>query len=300
MNLFGGKLTGGIFAVIGAIIGIIMVGIMAAPFGTLVSYFDPAAEDTSDGSRFSRLFLGISGDTNPGQHEINTDTSIAGGSGWKLEEGTGGAVRFVIAAADSTEVGFTDTQDLALLNFYNEQGNAVTVTGTLAAGAGTGALGSNWEWMDPPKAFSYFNFLNSILVSLLALVAAIGLIMKTKNSYDAFERGGVRDLSPIVLREVTTLVLAVVAIYLAPTMLNVVGDTAQLYTSGQHDFSFVSTILKIVFAVIPTMIIVGLMTLVSGAQVQNLAVSQVSRVGRVVPRRRRRPTGFGPAQSQGV
>ena len=291
MNLFGGKLTGGIFAVIGAIIGIIMVGIMAAPFGTLVSYFDPAAEDISDGSRFSRLFLGISGDTNPGQHEINTDTSIAGGSGWKLEEGTGGAVRFVIAAADSTEVGFADTQDLALLNFYNEQGNAVTVTG---------ALGSNWEWMDPPKAFSYFNFLNSILVSLLALVAAIGLIMKTKNSYDAFERGGVRDLSPIVLREVTTLVLAVVAIYLAPTMLNVVGDTAQLYTSGQHDFSFVSTILKIVFAVIPTMIIVGLMTLVSGSQVQNLAVSQVSRVSRVVPRRRRRPTGFGPAQSQGV
>ena len=43
-DMFGGKLTGGIFAVIGAIIGFIMVGILAGPFGSLVSYFSPAGD----------------------------------------------------------------------------------------------------------------------------------------------------------------------------------------------------------------------------------------------------------------
>ena len=293
MNLFGGKLTSGIFAVIGAIIGIIMVGIMAAPFGTLVAYFDPAAEHTTSGSRFSRVYVGVSGNASPEAHEINTGTNVAGGSGWKLEEGAGGAVKFTITAADSAEVGFSATEDLSARTFYNEQGDPVTATGTLAASAGAGVLGDHWEWKNPPEAFSTLNFLNSILVALLALVAAIGLIMKTKNSYDAFQQGGVRDLSPVVLREVTTLVLAVVGVYLAPTMLNILGDTAHVYTSGQFNFAFVSTILKIIFAVVPTMIIVGMMGLVSGAQVQNMAASQVRHVRRVMPGRRRRPAYAG-------
>ena len=36
-SVFGGKPTGGIFAIIGAIIAVIVVGLMAAPFGTLVA-----------------------------------------------------------------------------------------------------------------------------------------------------------------------------------------------------------------------------------------------------------------------
>ncbi len=261
-NMFGGKLTVGIFAIIGGIIAMIMVGIMAGPFGSLVAYFTPAAEDTSDGSRFSRVYVGVSGDEDPSSHEINTDTNVAGGSGWKLVEGTSNAAKFTIIAADSTEVGFTATEDLSGKSFYNEQGESVSVTGTLATSAGSGTLASTYKWKGPPPAFSQLNFLNRILVTLLALVAAIGLIMKTKNAYDAFQQGGGSDLAPVVLREVTTLVLAVVGVMLAPTMLNILADTAHVYTSGQYDFSFVGTILRIVFAVVPTMVIVGIMGLV--------------------------------------
>ena len=274
MNMFGGKLTGGIFAVIGAIIGIIMVGIMAAPFGSLVAYFTPAAEDP-DGARFSRVYAGVSGDADPSAHEINVDSNRAGGSGWTLSGTAADAVQFTITAADATEVGFTATEDLSGQSFYNEQGESVAVTGTLVASAGTGAV-AGVEWKGPPDAFSQLNFLNKILVTLLALVAAIGLIMKTKNAYDAFQRGGQSDLAPVVLREVTTLVLAVVGVYLAPTMLNILGDTATTYTSGQFDFSFVGVILKIVFAVVPTMIIIGIMGLVSSTQVQNVAFRPVT------------------------
>ena len=293
-SVFGGKLTGGIFAIIGAIIAVIMVGLMTAPFGTLVAYFDPAAQDASDGSRFVRVYVGISGDDDPSGHEINTDTNVTGGSGWKLAEGTSDAAKFEIVAADSTEVGFTATQDLSAKNFYNEQGKPVTVTGTLVASVGTGTLGSSWKWKSPPQAFSQLNFLNSILVTLLALVATIGLIMKTKNAYDAFQRGGKSDLAPVVLREVGTLVLAVVGVYMAPTLLNILANTAYVYTSGQFDFSFVSTILKIVFAVVPTMLIVGIMGLVSGAQVQDTSLKAA---GRVMPRFGRRRA---PAYSAGM
>ena len=277
-SMFGGKLTGGIFAIIGAIIAVIMVGLMAAPFGTLVAYFDPAAQDKTDGSRFIRVYVGVSGDEDPSAHEINTDTNVAGGSGWKLAEGTSDAVTFSVAAADSTEVGWDAVEDLSTNNFYNEQGNPVTVTGTLATSAGTGTLGSTWVWKSPPEAFSQLNFLNSILVTLLALIATIGLIMKTKNAYDAFKSGGKADLAPVVLREVGTLVLAVVGVYMAPTLLNILASTAFLYTSGQFDFSFVSTILKIVFAVVPTMLIIGIMGLVSGAQVQDSSLKMARRV----------------------
>ena len=280
-SMFGGKLIAGIFAIIGAIIAVIMVGLMAAPFGTLVAYFDPAAQDLADGSRFVRVFVGVSGDEDPSVHEINTDTNVAGGSGWKLAKGTNDAAKFSVTAADSTEVGFEATQDLSTKNFYNEQGKLVTVSGALVASAGTGTLGSAWKWKSPPEAFSQLNFLNSILVTLLALVATVGLIMKTKNAYDAFQRGGKADLAPVVLREVGTLVLAVVGVYMAPTLLSILANTAFVYTSGQFDFSFVSTILKIVFAVVPTMLIVGIMGLVSGAQVQD---NSLKMAGRVMPR----------------
>lgn len=261
-NMFGGKLTGGIFAVIGAIIGIIMVGIMAAPFGSLVAYFEPAAQD-NDEARFSRVYVAVTGDSIPNRTQINTDTDRAGGGGFELTGTAGNNPTFSVVSADSTLAGFSATQDLSTLTFYNEQGDTVTVTGTLASSAGTGTVTSA-AWREPPEAFDQLNFLNSILVTLLALVAAVGLIMKTKSAYDAFGRGGVRDLTPVVILEVTTLVLGIVGVYLAPTMLNILANTAIRYTSGQFDFSFVGSILEIVFAVVPTMIIVGIMGLVSG------------------------------------
>ena len=89
-----------------------------------------------------------------------------------------------------------------VITMYNEQGEAVAVTfadAIAAAAEGTGTLGSSYIWASPPEAFGRLNFLNRILVTILALVAAIGLIMKVKNSYDAFQRGGQADLTPVVL-----------------------------------------------------------------------------------------------------
>ena len=39
-DIFGGKLTAGIFGIVGLFVGVIMIGIMAGPFGSLVAYFD--------------------------------------------------------------------------------------------------------------------------------------------------------------------------------------------------------------------------------------------------------------------
>ena len=130
-------------------------------------------------------------------------------------------------------------------------------------------------WKSPPKAFGQLNFLNRILASLMALVAAIGLITKTRSAYAAFSRGGVSDLGQTVMVEVTTLVLAVVAITLTPTTLNLLANTAFVYTSGQHDFSFVGQILKIVFAIVPSLMVIGIMGLLQGMQVQSAVAKSV-------------------------
>ncbi len=267
-DIFGGKLTGGIFAVIGLIVSVIMVGILAGPFGGLVSYFSPAAED-AEGNRFARAYVGVSGNTEPGRCQINTDTNRAGGSGLGLT-GTAGALP-TISPATGFVAANCDNAVGAVSSIYNEQGAVIGETDD----AGVGTITTGIVWKQPPAAFSQLNFLNRILATLLALVAAIGLIMKTKSAYDSFSQGGFGDLGKTVMVEVTTLVLAVVAVNLAPTTLNILAGTAQTYTSGQYDFNFVGLILKIVFAIVPTMLLIGIMGLISGMQVQKAAISGV-------------------------
>ena len=283
-DMFGGKLTAGIFAVIGAIIGFIMVGIMAGPFGSLVSYFSPAAEDT-EGNRFNRVYTAVSGTTDPKAYEINIDTNRAGGSGMQLSGVAGTAPTFTNATGAEIASGGT---------VYSEQGEAYQISSSACAADAACTVGTiGVQWKQPPRAFSQLNFLNRILATLLALVAAIGLIMKTKNAYDAFKVGGHQgDLGSIVMLEVTSLVLGVVGVYLAPTMLNILGDTAFVYTSGQFDFYFVALILKIVFAVVPTMVLIGIMGLISGLQVQRGAAGLLGKTAGKVGgmRRRRRPS----------
>ena len=269
-DIFGGKLTGGIFAIIGAIISVIMVGILAGPFGSLVSYFSPAAEDL-DGNRFNRAYVGVTGNANPGKCQINTDTNRAGGSGLALT-GTPGSAP-TLSPATGFVAANCDNAVSAISSIYNEQGEVI---GATAADGTLDAFTTGITWEQPPRAFSQLNFLNRILATLLALVAAIGLIMKTKSAYDAFSKGGANDLGKIVMVEVSTLVLAVVGVYLAPTLLNILGDTAFTYTSGQYDFNFVGLILKIVFAVVPTMVLIGIMGLISGLQVQTGVIKAVS------------------------
>jgi hypothetical protein len=288
MDMFGGKLTGGIFAIIGAIISVILIGIMAGPFGSLVSYFGDSASD-SDGQRFSRVYAQVTGDTIPNEYQINTDTNRAGGSGYLLTGvDVGGVVTFgPISATVRTDNGFPAFVASATITVYNEQGVPVVVEEGAAV---TNALElQNVTWQSPPDAFGKLNFLNRILCTILALVAAIGLIMKVKNSYDAFQRGGSGDLTPVVLTEVTTMVLALVGVYFTPTFLNIIGQTAQTYTSGQFDFGFVDNILEIVFAILPTMLLIGLMGLVSAEQVQKKLIGYGrSAVGRANPMRYRR------------
>ena len=59
-DIFGGKLTAGIFAMVGLFIGIIAAGIMAGPFGQLGSYFNDSAQFSSgsyEGTTFSKVYI---------------------------------------------------------------------------------------------------------------------------------------------------------------------------------------------------------------------------------------------------
>ena len=270
-DIFGGKLTAGIFAMVGLFIGVIAAGIMAGPFGQLGSYFSDSAQyksGTHEGTTFSRVYTGITGDGEPTATQINTDTNRAGGPGLPLVAGT-------------NYVGFTNTSGatiLATTTLYNEQGQSVgfpavaatpdTAADCAAAAAcalvnSSGASGTI-KWRTPPEAFSTLSFLNTIMVGILALMAAIGLIMRTKDAYSAFQSGGVGGLDTTVLGEISTLVLGLVAVYFAPPLLNIMGNTATVYISGQFDFSFVGAILKIVFSVVPTILMIGVMALLVG------------------------------------
>ena len=109
------------------------------------------------------------------------------------------------------------------------------------------------------------SFLNNIMVGILALMTVIGLILRTKTAYDAFSGGGMsQGLDSTVVTEIATLVLGLVGVYFAPPLLNLIGNTATVYISGQYDFNFVGAILKIVLSVIPTILMIGVMGLVVG------------------------------------
>ena len=269
-DIFGGKLTAGIFAMVGLFIGVIAAGIMAGPFGQLGSYFSDSAQfksGTHEGTTFSRAYTSVTGDAEPSATQINTDTNRAGGAGFPLVQG-------------ASYVGFTNTSGASITAttiLYNEQGQSlgfpavVGTPGTAAACADNAACAlvnstasGSIKWRTPPEAFSTLSFLNTIMVGILALMAAIGLIMRTKDAYSAFQTGGMTGLDGTVLSEISTLVLGLVAVYFAPPLLNIMGDTATVYISGQYDFSFVGSILKIVFSVVPTILMIGVMALLVG------------------------------------
>ena len=262
-DIFGGKLTAGIFAMVGLFIGIIAAGIMAGPFGQLGSYFNDSAQFSSgtyEGTTFSKVYTSITGDATPTATQINLDTKRAGGAGFPLVPGAAGVVTFTGAAAANCA---------ATVTLYNEQGQSVGF-GTLATATCTlnnsgSAVGKSIRWRSPPEAFGTLSFLNNIMVGILALMTVIGLILRTKTAYDAFSGGGMsQGLDSTVVTEIATLVLGLVGVYFAPPLLNLIGNTATVYISGQYDFNFVGAILKIVLSVIPTILMIGVMGLVVG------------------------------------
>ena len=264
-DIFGGKLTAGIFAMVGLFIGIIAAGIMAGPFGQLASYFNDSAQfsnGTYEGTTFSKVYTAVRGDADPSATQINLDTKRAGGSGYALAGGSN-----VVKVTG----GLTGQEDL-----YNEQGQAVGQSSKDAATAAActasdcilfNSKGSSRtiRWRSPPEAFGTLSFLNNIMVGILALMTVIGLILRTKTAYDAFSGGGIsQGLDSTVVTEIATLVLGLVGVYFAPPLLNLIGNTATVYISGQFDFNFVGSILKIVLSVIPTILMIGVMGLVVG------------------------------------
>ena len=289
MGDFGSKLTGGIFAMVGLFIGIIAAGIMAGPFGQLSSYFSDSAQfrsGTHEGTTFSRVYTGVNGDQEPDATQINTDTNRAGGPGYALVDGGSGAVKLadqIVLAAATT--------------LYNEQGQSVGTNAAACLATGDCVLALSGtdptdtiRWRSPPEAFSTLSFLNTIMVGILALMVIIGLIIRTKDAYSSFQAKGVGGaLDKTVMVEIGGLVVALVAVYFAPPILNVLGDTATLYISGQYDFNFVGRVLKVCISAVPTILMIGLMALTLGPQTTISLAKGVG--GRAMGRMGRR--GFG-------
>ena len=133
-DMFGGKLTAGIFSIVALFIGIIMAGIMAGPFGVLIAYFDDSGEfvtGNNRGTKFQRVYTPITGRTAPGATQINIDTNRAGGSGFELAKGDSGDKGVIAVTIPSGA-----TVPALGTALYNEQGQAV---GSADNGAETGS-----------------------------------------------------------------------------------------------------------------------------------------------------------------
>lgn len=301
MDMFGGKLMNGVMSLVVLFVTIVMAGIMAGPIGSLNAYFDNAAEVTSGaskGEKFKRIYLGVSGDSDPTACQINTDTQRAGGAGATVT-GTAGAApseadiftatacgtlaKPQVAAATSS----TQTQT-ASVTVYNEQGTQVgSLVGTRRwqSGASTAAAYAiTWNtgivWKAPPKAYGTLGALNLILVTVLALAVVIGIILKTKNAYQGFQQSsGYLDVGKGVLMEIGTTVVAVIGVRLTPTLLTIFHDNIYVYISGQFDFTVLGTVLTILVSLVPPVALTSLAILVSGAPVASVRQAVGSRIG---------------------
>jgi membrane protein YdbS with pleckstrin-like domain len=172
----------------------------------------------------------------------------------------------------------TVTGDPIRLETEGGQSLTVTSTGTCTrTGSGTALTcdadtattaelpSSTWMWFSPSKVVTRFGTINQLLASILPLMLAVGFL---STGYLAGRRlsGGMNMMQSIGM-EVMFLVVAIVAVFLTPTLIGFLQEAGAVTEGGLSVTSKFGAIIDLVLAVIPLVFTVAVMgiTLKSGA-----------------------------------
>ena len=192
----------------------------------------------------------------------------------RCENSSSGATTLVLSlkdgASDATgkRVTLTKASDSTNCVGTGVVGTYLTEDGSTATTVSSGTdidMGSGWKWTTPAKVVTQFGTINQLLASILPLMLAVGFL---STGYLAGRRlsGGMNMMQSIGM-EVLMLVVAIVAVFLTPTLIGFLTDAGAVTDGGLSVTSKFGAIIDLVLAVIPLVFTVAVMgiTLKSGA-----------------------------------
>ena len=241
--------------VVAAIAGVMLVLVTFNLFPTLLGQVDglagPFFDSAVDTNRqhFTKVFLGVSGNTVPGPMEYNVTTEVFGGSGATL---FGSEVTITLPAitttAEAVEAGAT---------IYDERGRAVGTTS--AVGANNSIAGANYTlnpgivWQTAPPILTMFGNINAFLLGLFPVVTSLAFLSMSAMILWRYGTGRINGLSGQIVTVGLTLVFVIVMLDLGPTAISYGLAANEASTVGVDVVTeWPQDIVDLLFALIPS------------------------------------------------
>ena len=240
---------GRIKMIVAAIVGWMLVLVTFNLFPTLLGQVDglagPFFDSAVDTNRqhFTKVFLGVSGNTVPGPMEYNVTTEVFGGSGATL---FGSEVTITLPAIATTAAAVE-----AGATIYNERGRAIGTTN--AVGANNSIASANYTlnpgivWQTAPPILTMFGNINAFLLGLFPVVTSLAFLSMSAMILWRYGTGRITVLSGHIVKVGLTLVFVIVFLALGPTAISSVLTESQYAT-----VRWPQDILELVVAIIPS------------------------------------------------
>ena len=267
---------GRIKMIVAAIVGVALVLVSEALYPTLVwqvdglsrPFFDSAVD--TNRQHFTKVFLGVSGNVEPGPREYNVTTEVFGGPGSTL---FGSEVTINLPAitttAEAVEAGAT---------IYNERGRAIGTTN--AVGANNSIAAANYilnpgiVWQTAPPILTMFGNINTLLLGLFPLVTSLAFLSMSATILWRYGTGGINGLSGHIVTVGLTLVFVIVFLALGPTAISSV--------LAVNEAVIESADVELVVALIPSVYMAGILGVTAitiSRTVNAAAVTKEARLG---------------------
>ena len=246
--------------VVGAIV--VIVGFSLWPVlngasNNLYSYFRDSCDDGS-GNRFLKVYAEVSGTTEPGDNEYNSETGIHGGPGVGITANT--TTKTLCRYAALSSISAASGATIAL---YNEQGNAVANgVAVVTAGVVTGDLSTPNNFVAVAEILRRFSGINNLLLTILPVISIAGFLGISGAKLYSYGKGA-SNIGSAISTSIFTLIAIVVAMVIAGPIMGSLVDANQVVSSGQYQVnSAFGNIISLLFSMIPIIYVAGLVTLV--------------------------------------
>ena len=267
---------GRIKMIVAAIVGVVLVLVSEALYPTLVwqvdglsrPFFDSAVD--TNRQHFTKVYLGVSGNTVPGPMEYNVTTEVFGGSGATL---FGSEVTITLpaitTAAEAVEAGAT---------VYNERGRAIGTTSAVGANNSIAAakytLNPGIVWKAAPPIVTMFGSINTLLLALFPVVTSLAFLSMSAMILWRYGTGRIDGLSGHIVKVGWTLVFVIVILALGPTAISSV--------LAVNEAVIESADVELVVALIPSVYMAGILGVTAitiSRTVKAAAVTKEARLG---------------------
>ena len=236
-------------AIVGWMLVLVTFNLLPTLFGQVDSLAGPFFDSAVDNNRqyFTKVFLGVSGNVEPGPREYNVTTEVFGGPGATL---FGSEVTITLPAITTTAAAVE-----AGATIYNERGRAIGTTS--AVGANNSIAAANYTlnpgivWQTAPPILTMFGNFNTLLLALFPVVTSLAFLSMSAMILWRYGTGRINGLSGEIVRVGLTLVFVIVFLALGPTAISSV--------LAVNEAVIESADVELVVALIPSVYMAGIL-----------------------------------------